>query len=500
MLDLALVGEPSDGSHKGYERGTAAINLGEVRANSIDQEGIAVPILTPQERIGTYIRGRYRIERLLARGGMSVLFEAHDTRTFRSVAVKVLKTDDCTDERRVARFLQEMRLTAELRAPNVVDVLDLGQEDTGVPYLVMELLHGRTLQAELELRETLGIEDTLAALLPVMAALAAVHSAGVVHRDVKPDNIFLHRDAHGQVIPKLLDFGIAKLVCATLDTRTGAVLGTPDYMAPEQVLGGEIGPATDVWATGAVLYRALRGETPFRSATPAQVLAKLTSEPSPALRVPGLPSGFCAAVDRALVRDVSGRYSDMREFATALALCAREAGFAVPKEAPRAPREQQAPTRSPRTSNTEPSLGSRPLPTSRQRPSWLALVALVLLGGAAIASATFAPNGSAVATQRERAERLGEARLVPTAKGARDTEGMSRADRLAASVGGSDVPSQAIANQAAGPNSADAELSPPLTQMRPTRIHRATFRTGPVRDAGARVSKMVRDLPIAIDW
>jgi serine/threonine-protein kinase len=472
-------------------------------ANSIDQEGIAVPILTPQERIGTCIRGRYRIERLLARGGMSVLFEAQDTRTFRSVAVKVLKTDDCTDERRVARFLQEMRLTAELRAPNVVDVLDLGQEDTGVPYLVMELLHGRTLQAELELRETLGIEDTLAALLPVMAALAVVHSAGVVHRDVKPDNIFLHLDANGQVIPKLLDFGIAKVACATLDTRTGAVLGTPDYMAPEQVLGGEIGPATDVWAMGAVIYRALRGETPFRSATPAQVLAKLTCEPAPALRVPGLASGFCAAVDRALVREVNGRYTDMREFATALALCAREAGFAVPKEVPRARRESQAPSSSPRTSKTsktEPSHGSQPL-TRSQRPSWLlALVALALLAGAAITSVPFAPNESAAATHREPAEGVGTAHLVPTAKGARDTAGMSRTDRLGASAGGNDVLSQAIANQGAGPNSADAEPTTLLTPTRPTRIRRATAQTRRVIDVGARVSKMVRDLPIAIDW
>ena len=157
-----------------------------------------MPILTVQERIGTRVAGRYRIERLLARGGMSVLFEARDTRTHRSVAVKLLKTEDCVDERRVARFLQETRLTAELRDLHVVDVLDLGQEDTGAPYLVMELLHGRSLQAELDARGTLGIEEALATLLPVMAALAAVHSAGVIHRDVKPDNIFLHLDGTGK--------------------------------------------------------------------------------------------------------------------------------------------------------------------------------------------------------------------------------------------------------------------------------------------------------------
>jgi serine/threonine-protein kinase len=296
--------------------------------------GRGVPILTAQERLGTRLGDRYRVDRVLAQGGMSVLFEARDLRARRMVALKLLRAEDCAEERRKIRFSQEMRLTAELRHPNVVDVLDLGEDETGVPYLVMELLHGRSLQAELDQRGTLGLEDALAILLPVMQALAVVHAAGVVHRDVKPDNIFLHVDPRGTLVPKLIDFGIAKDPATTLATRTGAVLGTPDYMAPEQLLAGVVGPSADIWAAGAVLYRALSGETPFHAATSALVIARLTREPAPPLRVSGLASPICAAIDRALSRETTDRYPDMHAFSAALVLCAREAGLKVSDEPP----------------------------------------------------------------------------------------------------------------------------------------------------------------------
>jgi eukaryotic-like serine/threonine-protein kinase len=289
-----------------------------------------VPILTAQERLGTRLGGRYRIDRVLATGGMSVLFEARDVRAHRPVVLKLLRAEDCMEERRKARFLQEIRLTAELRHPHVVDVLDLGEDETGMPYLVMELLHGHSLQAELADQGTLDFERTLAMLLPVMEALCVVHDAGVVHRDIKPDNIFLHVDPRGAVVPKLLDFGIAKDPSTPLATRTGAVLGTPDYMAPEQLLAGVVGPPADIWAVGAVLYRVLSGQTPFHAETSAHVIARLTREAAPPLRVPGLASPICAAIDRALAREVADRYADMRAFSAALVLCAQEAGYAVP--------------------------------------------------------------------------------------------------------------------------------------------------------------------------
>ena len=361
-----------------------------------------MPILTAQERLGTRVVGRYRIDRLLANGGMSVLFAARDLRAHRTVALKLLRAEDCVEERRKARFLQEMRLTAKLRHPNVVDVLDLGEDENGSPYLVMELLHGRSLQAELDEHGKLGFEQALAILLPVMEALHAVHAAGVVHRDVKPDNIFLHVDPRGATVPKLLDFGIAKTADTTVATRTGAVLGTPDYMAPEQVLAGNVGPSADIWAIGAVLYRALHGQTLFHAETSAEVIAKLTRDPVPPLRIPELAMPVCAAIDRALAREADDRYPDMRAFAEALVLCAREAGLAV-AHAPVAERiTSTSPVELQRTL-TAPSRNIEPRWRKRQL-SWLAALASLVIV-AAVAAQWMARDAVPVAPP-QRTEKL----------------------------------------------------------------------------------------------
>jgi serine/threonine-protein kinase len=263
---------------------------------------------------------------------MSVLFEGMDTRTRRPIALKLLKAVDCMEAQNVARFLQETRLTAELRHPHVVDVLDLGEDVDGTPFLVMELLRGESLEFALRTRSVLPPEEALSIALPIMGALATVHDAGVVHRDVKPDNIFLSRDPHGHIVPKLLDFGIAKSCEGNIETRAGAVLGTPEYMAPEQLLRAVATPATDVFAMGAVLYRCLHGAAPFAASSSGETLGKLAREAAPRLVVEGVSAGLCAAVDRALARDPSLRYPNLREFAKALVITARDAGVHVSEE------------------------------------------------------------------------------------------------------------------------------------------------------------------------
>jgi serine/threonine-protein kinase len=469
-----------------------------------------MPILTPRERLGTLVGERYRIERVFATGGMSVLFEAYDTRACRSVALKLLKPEDCVSDRRVERFLQEMRLTAQLRNPHVVDVLDLGHDEQEVPYLVMELLQGRSLQAELNERKTLGVEETLAMLLPVMGALAAVHGAGVVHRDVKPDNIFLHIDLNGRVTPKLLDFGIAKAAYTTLETLTGAVLGTPEYMAPEQVLGEHSGPATDIWAMGAVMYKTLSGETPFQATTAAQVLAKLAREAVPPLRAPGVPASLAAAVDRSLVRDPAGRYSDMREFAGAVVLCAREAGFSVAESWQPSERklELRPPDASSRRTAADSQAGSRAEAVPYRRvaapaAAVLSLATLLLLAG------TLKTNepGEAVAIAKVPAA---QTQLQQHASALAETAPMALSSSI--ELAGATRSEPTISSAARRPLAVSTDLQSGTTAgpARRNTPGRARARRAPTAvraaeqalDAQKRTetSIKVRDLPVAIEW
>jgi serine/threonine-protein kinase len=289
-----------------------------------------MPIFTPLERLGTLLANRYRIDRILAVGGMGVVFAGRDLTMEMPVAVKVLKPHDTLEPARGGRFLQEAQLMVGLRHPHVVQILDFGQDECGAPYLVMELLEGESLESLLARRGTLSQEATLELLLPVLGALARVHDAGVVHRDVKPDNIFLSIGASGDTVPKLLDFGIAKAPDSLVQTREGAVVGTPEYMAPEQLAGHAPTPATDVWAAAALFYRCATGTPPYGGAHLGEVLARLSHEAPPRLDAPELPAGFRAAVERALSREASRRYANIRDFAAALVLTAREGGTHVP--------------------------------------------------------------------------------------------------------------------------------------------------------------------------
>jgi eukaryotic-like serine/threonine-protein kinase len=276
-----------------------------------------MPILTPEERLGQDVAGRYRLDAVLSTGGMGVLFEATDENTGSPVAVKMLKPAYSLEKDRVARFLRETKIASELRHPNIALVLEVWQDPTGVPFLVMERLRGCSLEEELERRSTLPIAEALAIVLPVAEALALAHACGIVHRDVKPGNIFLCNGAPS-VVPKLLDFGIAKTPQDDFETQTGVVLGTPGYMAPEQAQHGECGPFTDVWAIGAVLYRALTGHAPHAGNSVGDTLAKLVREPVPALAAPGVNKSVAATIDRALALDPHRRYADMPALVRAL--------------------------------------------------------------------------------------------------------------------------------------------------------------------------------------
>jgi serine/threonine-protein kinase len=289
-----------------------------------------MPILTERERIGTKLADKYEITAILGSGGMGTVYVAAHAWTGRRVAVKVLKPSYVENEEVVKRFLREARAAAALHHPNVVDVLDMGRTDDGAVYMVLELLEGDSLGSLLRQHGKMEPARVLPILVPMAEALAEVHDRGFVHRDLKPDNIFV-ASLRGRTVPKLLDFGIAKaLHDPDSSTRTGAIMGTAYYMSPEQASGrSDVGPPTDIWALGVVLYEALAGTPPFTAETATGVLVKiLTTPPAP---VPDhVPAQIARVVENAMRSDPRERFADMRAMASAMREAAEELRITLP--------------------------------------------------------------------------------------------------------------------------------------------------------------------------
>jgi serine/threonine-protein kinase len=262
--------------------------------------------------VGRVLDGRYAVEERLASGGMATVYRALDLRLDRVVAVKVMRAALADDDEFVARFIREAKAAARLSHPNVVAVYDQGA-DAGVVFLVMEYVAGRTVRALLAERGRLSPAQALHVLQPVLGALAAAHAAGIVHRDVKPENVLLAGD--GTV--KVADFGLARAVqSATLTGTTGLLIGTAAYLAPEQVERGAADPRSDVYAAGIVLYELLTGRPPYVSDNPLSVAYRHVHDdvPAPSRAVPGIPKAVDALVRRATSRDPDRRPRDAGAF------------------------------------------------------------------------------------------------------------------------------------------------------------------------------------------
>jgi eukaryotic-like serine/threonine-protein kinase len=274
--------------------------------------------------------GSLRLERVLGRGGHAVVYAARQLATERELAVKVVDLGD-NPEQVSLRFAREVQATRRAEHPHVVKLFGFATTADGAPCLILELLQGKTLLAVLAERRRLPPAEALRTLLPLMGALALLHQAGVVHRDISPSNIYLAEEGE-RTVPKLLDFGIAKHTAGTQLTRTGAVAGTVEYMSPEQATDGDVGPHTDIWAVGVVLYRALSGQLPFSASTQAAVLVKIVNEsPRPLQQgAPDLGPRLSAAIDKALARKPADRYPSMSELARALVLAAWAEDIALP--------------------------------------------------------------------------------------------------------------------------------------------------------------------------
>jgi serine/threonine-protein kinase len=261
--------------------------------------------------IGRILDGRYRVGPRIARGGMATVYQATDLRLDRTVAVKIMHAGLGDDPEFVARFEREARSAARLSHHNVVAVFDTG-DDAGTLFLVMEYVPGLTLRDLIRKESPMEPGKALGLLEPVLAALAAAHGAGMIHRDVKPENVLLADD--GRV--KVADFGLARAINAeTQHTATGGVLiGTVSYLSPELVVDGKADARSDVYAAGVLLYEMLTGQKPHQADSPIQVAYKHVHEdiPAPSLRVPGLPAYVDALVARATARDKDLRPTDAR--------------------------------------------------------------------------------------------------------------------------------------------------------------------------------------------
>ncbi|MFO0604605.1 MAG: sigma 54-interacting transcriptional regulator [Polyangiales bacterium] len=313
-------------------------------------------------QVGDTVDKKYRVLRRLGAGGGGVVFEAENLLLTRRVALKVLLSSPVIDADVVERFKLEARAPVRVPHPNIIDVLDMGRDArTGAFFIVEELLTGESLRDALDARGPLPVHEALRAICPVMEALDAVHQRGIVHRDVKPENVFLARDARGGVTPKLLDFGVSKAPAPREGARVtlpGAVIGSLGYMAPEQALGSvDVDARADVWAVGAVLFEALSGQLPFPPTSQYLHLAAYGTPPPLASLAPGLPPGLCAAVDRALRRDRAERFEGMAAFLEALR------ALRLPGAGPRRPAEPTAVPADlrPAPSPSSPSAG-RPQP------------------------------------------------------------------------------------------------------------------------------------------
>jgi serine/threonine-protein kinase len=274
--------------------------------------------------LGLVVADRYRVLELIGRGGMGVVYKAEHSRIGKILALKLLTGELTRHSDQVGRFKREALMASRLSHPNTVQVFDFGDAD-GLAYLAMEYVKGENLGAMVDRLGPLGAERTARIVIQICSSLAEAHEKGIVHRDLKPENIMVVKTQAGEDLAKVLDFGLAKLrESSELSevTLNGAIVGTPYYMAPEQIRGEAVGPPADVYALGALLYSCLTGTVVFDAQTPMGVLTRhLVEEPQPpSARAPeaGLSKGFDHIVLSALAKDPSRRFPSVNALQQAL--------------------------------------------------------------------------------------------------------------------------------------------------------------------------------------
>jgi serine/threonine protein kinase len=328
--------------------------------------------------IGDVIAERYELLEICGTGGMSTVYKAHDQLLERNVALKVLHPHYGDDEEYVERFRREARAVAQLSHPNIVTVIDRGEAD-GHQFIVFEFIDGENLKELVGRTGPLPVRRAIELAVAVAEGLAFAHEHGLVHRDVKPQNVLLNGDGEA----KVTDFGIAR----SLDvehgvTQTGTVMGTSNYLSPEQASGKQVTPATDVYSLGVVLYELLTAEVPFPGDNFVAVAMKHLNDPPPDVleRRPDVPLRLASAIDRALEKDPARRFTSMDEFASELRQSVQELGSFDSQHTIIAP---------------SPVLReSAPHRARARRPRWPLYLLLALIGAAAIAAGALTLGGS----------------------------------------------------------------------------------------------------------
>jgi eukaryotic-like serine/threonine-protein kinase len=337
--------------------------------------------------VGEVIAERYELQEVVGTGGMSSVYRAHDRLLERTVALKVLHEHYSSDEDYIERFRREARAAAQLTHPGIVTVIDRGEQG-GRQFIVFEHVAGETLKDVIDREGRLPVPRALELALEVARALQFAHERGLVHRDVKPQNVLLNGDGRA----KVTDFGIAREVDVEQSmTQTGTVLGTSHYLAPEQARGEVVDEKSDVYALGAVLFELLTGEVPFPGDSFVAVAMRHIHEPPRDVRELRLdvPPRVAAAVGRALEKDPARRFPTMRDFANELKACLTELTEVAPAENP----TMVVPPSGPPTQVGPAAPAPSYVPGRRKRRWWpLVLALLVLVAGGAIAAGVLLKN------------------------------------------------------------------------------------------------------------
>ena len=272
--------------------------------------------------VGEVLAGKYRVDKILGIGGMGMVVAATHLDIDQRVALKFMLPSAHESPEAAARFLREARAAGRLNSDHVCRVIDIGRFAGGAPYIVMEYLQGENLASVLRRRGPLRVTDAVDLVMQAIEGLAEAHAHGIIHRDLKPDNLFLAKRNDGGAIVKVLDFGISKVAVTGVATGTGDIMGSPAYMAPEQMQSSrDVDPRADVWSLGVVLYQLVTGTLPFHGdSLPLLCMHVVNDAPKPMGAIRGdLPEGFEAAVLRCLCKEPADRYADVGAMAEALA-------------------------------------------------------------------------------------------------------------------------------------------------------------------------------------
>ncbi len=338
--------------------------------------------------------GRYRLGRRLGGGGMGEVYEAQDERLDWPVAIKLLRPELATEQEQLCRFLQEAQAAGALSHPHIVQVLDASKPDADEPFIVMERLEGSPLSSILFIENRLPEKRAVRLAIQILDALSSAHASGIVHRDIKPDNVFVTRGYDGGEVAKLLDFGVAKVARGGGSNRltvTGQVVGTPSFMAPEQLTAEVTDGRADVFAVGALLYAMLTGRPPFVGRTVDEIAMKVLIGDHPSLETlaPSVDPLLSAIVRSALENDRARRFQNADAMCAALVSWAQRGSVVLP-----APPSTPAPTPTPAF---VPPLAPAPKPSSKTGRRWLRAMTLATSASVLLVMSVIA--GAVVATR-----------------------------------------------------------------------------------------------------